>query len=77
VLELRLEGARRTAALELLRRREGLHLEDIEDVVYVYGQAQDWTLVLEELAEFQEGVRLREATLEDVFLQLTGRGLYE
>ncbi len=77
VLELRLEGVRREAAVELLQRREGLQLEDVEELIYVYGHTQDWALVLKELTEFQEGVRLREATLEDVFLQLTGRGLFD
>ena len=77
VLELRLEGVKRDAALELLRRHDGLKLEDVEELIYVYGHSQDWAIVLKELAEFRQGVRLREATLEDVFLQLTGRGLFE
>ena len=77
VLELQLEDGRGQEALELLQRRDGLRLEDVEGVCYVFAPTQDWDPVLEELAPFGEGVRLREATLEDVFLQLTGRGLSE
>lgn len=77
VLELRLQGSEREAALKVLQRHNGLQLEDVEELVYVYGRAQDWALVLEELTDVREGVRLREATLEDVFLRLTGRGLFD
>ena len=77
VLELSLDDGRRQAALDVLHRRDDLRLEDVESVLYVYGQAQEWEPLLEELALVGEGVRLREATLEDVFLQLTGRGLEE
>lgn len=77
VLELQLEDGRGQEALELLQRRDGLRLEDVEGVCYVFAPTQDWDPVLEELAPFGEGVRLREATLEDVFLELTGRGLFE
>lgn len=77
VLELRLQNGERAAAIELLRGHEHLMLEEVEDVLYAFGRAQAWEGLLEELSSFSEGVRLREATLEDVFLQLTGRGLLE
>lgn len=77
VLELRLAGAERDAALALLQRNEGLQFEDVEDLIYVYGHDQDWAVALDDLKGFGDNVRLRDATLEDVFLQLTGRGLYE
>ena len=77
VLEVRLENGRRQAALELLRRHDGLSLEDVEDVLFAFGLTQEWGPVIEEFAAFGDGVRLREATLEDVFLRLTGRGLQE
>lgn len=77
VLEVRLGDGRRDAVLEILRRRNGLRLEDVEGVLYVFGRTQHWPPVLEELASLGDGVRLREATLEDVFLELTGRGLFE
>jgi len=77
VLELRLDGGRRVAALEVLERADGLKVEEVEDVLYAFGAEQDWPALLQELVAFDEGVRLRETTLEDVFLQLTGRGLFE
>ena len=77
VLELRVSDGTREAAIEILRRREGLRLEDVEDMVYVFGATQEWPAVLEDLREFKNDLRRREATLEDVFLQLTGRGLFE
>ncbi len=77
VLELRLDDGRRPAALDVLRRRDGLRLEEVEDVLYVFGPNQAWQPILDELTQFGDGVRLREATLEDLFLQLTGRGTLE
>jgi lipooligosaccharide transport system ATP-binding protein len=77
VLELRLNDGQRQAALDMLRSRDGLRLEDVEGVIYAFGPAQEWEPLLAELATFGDGVRLREATLEDVFLELTGRGLQE
>ena len=77
VLELRLNDGQRPAALATLRSRDGLRLEDVEGVICAFGPTQDWESLVAELATFGDGVRLREATLEDVFLQLTGRGLQE
>ena len=77
VLELRLDDGRRPAALDVLRRRDGLRLEEVEDVLYVFGPNQPWQPILDELTQFGDCVRLREATLEDLFLQLTGRGTLE
>ena len=77
VLELRLDHARRQTAIEVLRRHDGLRLEDVEDAIYAFSAHQRWRPLLDEFAGYGEGVRLREATLEDVFLQLTGRGLSE
>ena len=50
VLELSLDDGRRQGALDVLRRREDLRLEDVESVLYVYGHAQEWEPLLEELA---------------------------
>ena len=77
VLELRLEDGRRREAIDLLQAREGLRLEDVEGVLYCFGLAQQWEPLVKELRPFGEAVRLREATLEDLFLQLTGKGLVE
>jgi lipooligosaccharide transport system ATP-binding protein len=77
VLELRLDDGRRQAAIETLRRRAAVLLEEVEDVLYAFGADEDWEAVLEEFSAFGDGARLRAATLEDVFLRLTGRGLQE
>ncbi|MEX0785294.1 MAG: ABC transporter ATP-binding protein [Dehalococcoidia bacterium] len=77
VLEMRLTDGRREEAIDLVRRHDGVKLEDVEDVIYAFGASENWEQLMEELAPFGEGVRLRDATLEDVFLELTGRGLYE
>jgi lipooligosaccharide transport system ATP-binding protein len=78
VLEVRVEdGARREAALDLLRARDSLRLELVEDIVYAFSPAQDWDGLIDALTPLGERVRLRDATLEDVFLELTGRGLLE
>jgi lipooligosaccharide transport system ATP-binding protein len=77
VLELRLDDGRRQAAIETLRRRAAVLLEEVEDVLYAFGADEDWEAVLEEFSAFGDGARLRAATLEDVFLRLTGRGLRE
>ena len=77
VLELHLDAGRRREAFDLLQERDGLRLEEVEGVLYCFGLARQWEPLLEELRPFGEGVRLRKATLEDLFLQLTGRGLYE
>ncbi len=77
VLEVRLDDGRRSEAFDLLQRHDGLRMEEVEDVLYVFGQGQAWQPILDALAGFGEGAHLRKATLEDVFLQITGRGILE
>ena len=77
VLELRLTNGQRQEAVELLQRHDGVRLEEVEDSIYAFGPTQQWQPILDTLTPFGKSVRLREATLEDVFLQLTGRGLTE
>ena len=78
VMEVRLSDGRREQALDVLRSHDGLEFEDeLEDVIYVFKQQQPWEPLLAELSAFEQNIRLREATLEDVFLRLTGRGLFE
>lgn len=77
VLEVRVANGHRERIVGLLARRERLRIEDVEDILYVYDPAQDWESLLGELSLFDDACRLRDATLEDVFLQLTGRGLLE
>jgi lipooligosaccharide transport system ATP-binding protein len=77
VLELRLSDGQRSDAVALLSRDDRVRVEEVEDVLYGFSPRKRWGDILESLRPFGEGVRLREGTLEDVFLQLTGRGLYE
>jgi len=77
VLEVHVENGRRELALRILRRRERVRLEDVEDVLYAFGPQDEWPSLLDEMDQLADAVRLREATLEDVFLRLTGRGLLE
>jgi lipooligosaccharide transport system ATP-binding protein len=77
VVELHLPAEERRRALQRLSDRDGLSLEDVEDVLYVFGLQEDRERVLAEISPSGEGVLIRQATLEDVFLRLTGRGLRE
>ena len=78
VMEVRLSDGRREEALDVLRSHDGLEFEDeLEDVIYVFKQEQPWEPLLAELAAFEQNIRLRESTLEDVFLRLTGRGMFD
>ncbi|MGB6836237.1 MAG: ABC transporter ATP-binding protein [Dehalococcoidia bacterium] len=77
VVELHLPAEERRRALQRLSDRDGLSVEDVEDVLYVFGLQEDRERVLAEISPSGEGVLVRQATLEDVFLRLTGRGLRE
>lgn len=76
VVEVHAGDADRTPLLERLARVQGLIVEEVEDIVYVYvrdGVAFDpASLELDSMK-----VVYRPANLEDVFLRLTGRGLQE
>jgi lipooligosaccharide transport system ATP-binding protein len=63
--------------LERLATFEGVTIEDVEDIVFVLGLGQRGPHVAAELLSQGQHARLRGATLEDVFLRLTGRGLTE
>lgn len=77
VLEVHLDDGRRSEAFDLLQQHDGLRMEEVEGVLYVFRQGQAWQPILDALAGFGDGARLRKATLEDVFLQITGRGILE
>ena len=80
VVEVRLDYERREQSLAAARRAAaGYELEETDDVLFVYNhdghdvaRFDAGTLVSE-----AEEVLQRRATLEDVFLRLTGRGLIE
>jgi lipooligosaccharide transport system ATP-binding protein len=80
VVELRFEGSPPEHAVEEIRRSaNGFDLEETEDTVFLY-ERDGQRLIDLDLDAF-EGVAgevvSRRASLEDVFLRLTGRGLIE
>lgn len=74
VIELQVREKDREAAVNRLRGRQGVSVEAVEDMLYVYVQRQDG-LDIGSLKLDAERVVYRRANLEDVFLRLTGRGL--
>jgi lipooligosaccharide transport system ATP-binding protein len=87
VVEVHFDGVFREEAVAAVRKvAGGFDLEETEDVVFVYEAAsaaggRDGARVseidLEALEDVTGEVVLRKATLEDVFLRLTGRELIE
>jgi len=78
VLELQTSGPEeKTQVLEHLAGLGNVTVEDVEDVVFVLGLGPHGPHVAAELLRQGQQTRLRRATLEDVFLRLTGRGLTE
>ena len=76
VVELHLAEGQRDAALQRLTGLDGVRVEEVGDIVYVYvlsGNGFDPG----ELKLEATRVVYRQADLEDVFLRLTGRGLAE
>jgi lipooligosaccharide transport system ATP-binding protein len=76
VIELHAGEVERRPALAKLSAVEGLEVEEVEDIVYVYVRDGDGF----DPAALNLGtmkVVYRPANLEDVFLRLTGRGLQE
>ena len=79
VLEMHLSPEESARVVDALRPLvgEGGRIEQIEDVVYVYGATDAHQRVAEGLVADPYRVLFRRANLEDVFLTLTGRGLVE
>ena len=78
VLELRLDGTQRESLLAELGglRGDGVTVEEVEDMVYVFGAGQaSWDLAAR--IDDPEVAFVRPGNLEDVFLRLTGRGLLD
>jgi lipooligosaccharide transport system ATP-binding protein len=76
IVELHVGGLERGPLLERLSATEGLMVEEVEDIIYVYvlsANGFDPASLKLEAAK----VVYRQANLEDVFLRLTGRGLQE
>jgi lipooligosaccharide transport system ATP-binding protein len=76
VLELRMDPAERTPLLTELAGMDGVAVEEVEDLVYVFG-ARDLATRLAERVGDPARAFLRPGNLEDVFLRLTGRGLLD
>lgn len=74
VIEVRPEPADRARIIGLLRER-GMEAEEAGEALYLFGQ--DGDAVLGWLGSQVRGVVRRTATLEDVFLKMTGRVLRE
>ena len=78
VLELQASGPEEKArAVERLAGLDGITVEDVEDLLYVLGLGPHGPQIVSEFLRQGQRARLRRATLEDVFLRLTGRGLSE
>ncbi len=76
VVEIHMGDAERGALMERLAAAEGLMVEEVEDIVYVYVLEGDG-IDLSALKLEGSKVVYRQANLEDVFLRITGRGLQE
>ncbi len=76
VVEVHLGPEERRDVLQRLEGRNGLTVEEVEDILYVYVRGNDG-LDVSSLNVEADKVVYRRANLEDVFLQLTGRGLVE
>jgi lipooligosaccharide transport system ATP-binding protein len=74
VLELRLKPEEKPSALSQLQS-PSVTIEDVGDTLYVF--SQDGNALRRHLDLSPEKLIYRQATLEDVFLRLTGRGLQE
>lgn len=77
VIELHLAPERREAVLAEVADLAGITVETVEDTLYVFSQDSYPLPPLLDVAREDEQVVRRRATLEDVFLRLTGRGLRE
>jgi lipooligosaccharide transport system ATP-binding protein len=78
VLELQItDHEEKAQVLERLGGLDGVTVEDVEDVLFVLGLGTHGPRLAAELLRQGQRARLRLATLEDVFLRLTGRGLTE
>ena len=76
VLELRMSPEERAGMLGELGNIEGIAIEEVEDIVYVFGGGDVSKRIAEQVGD-PGRVFLRPGNLEDVFLRLTGRGLLD
>ncbi len=76
VLELRMTPEERTPLVARCSAVAGAAVEEVEDLVYVYG-APEASREIATAADDPQRAFLRPGNLEDVFLRLTGRGLLD
>jgi lipooligosaccharide transport system ATP-binding protein len=76
VLELRMEVEERAAYLGEFAGLDGLAVEEVEDITYVFGAGEAAGRIAERVGNPNRAF-VRPGTLEDVFLRLTGRGLLD
>ena len=76
VLELRMNEEEREPLLGELHGVEGVDVEEVEGMVYVYGAAEAARRIADRINDPVLAF-LRPGNLEDVFLRLTGRGLLD
>ena len=74
VIEVHLGEDERGPLVQELRGREGVSVEEVEDILYVYVRGENG-FDAASLRVDADKVVYRRANLEDVFLKLTGRGL--
>jgi len=77
VAEVRVSGPQRERVLAQVGSRPGLTVEEVEDILYIYARTPDGRAQMADLLLESESVSYHQANLEDVFLRLTGRGLFE
>ena len=76
VLELRVDVPEQGPLLAELKPIDGIAIEEVEDIVYVYGGGVRARQIAERIDDPNRAF-LRPGNLEDVFLRLTGRGLLD
>jgi len=76
VLELRLDADERAPLLGELAGVDGVAIEEVEDIAYIFGAADAARRIAARIADPAIAF-LRPGNLEDVFLRLTGRGLLD
>ncbi len=76
VLELRLDAEERAPLLCELDGVDGVAIEEVEDIVYIFGAADAARRIAARIGDPAVAF-LRPGNLEDVFLRLTGRGLLD
>jgi lipooligosaccharide transport system ATP-binding protein len=74
VVEVEAEPHERESIAARLRSLEGVNVEEVEDMLYVYSRSENG-FDPRSLGVDADRIVYRRANLEDVFLKLTGRGL--